>query len=73
MSYRIHPSEIRLSLGRPLVCFNSLLLSDELRRVPEDVKRIVVEINPHTGVVDHTACENLMYDVEESNSNGREI
>jgi MFS superfamily sulfate permease-like transporter len=64
--HEIRSSECRMVLGRPLVCFNSYLFSEELSRIPPEIRKVVIHVGPDTGLVDHTACENLMFEVEEN-------
>jgi carbonic anhydrase len=58
-------SEYHLHLDKPLVCFNSMKLSTELDQVPKEAKAIYVHLDGQVGLVDHTACENLMNVVQE--------
>jgi MFS superfamily sulfate permease-like transporter len=51
-------------LNKPLVCFNSMRLSEEIDRIPEDVKEIFFHLSENVAVIDHTSCENLMEMVE---------
>lgn len=53
-------AEYHLYLNRPLVCFNSIKLDEELGQVPADVRRVYVHLENQVGLVDHTSCENLM-------------
>lgn len=72
-THEICSSEYRLVLNRPLVCFNSYLLSEELSRIPNTIKSVVIDISRSAGIVDHTGCENLMFEVEESSLPHRQI
>ncbi len=54
-----------LYLDKPLVCFNSMRLSDEVDRIPEDVTEIYLHLDSHVAVIDHTSCENLMEVVQQ--------
>jgi MFS superfamily sulfate permease-like transporter len=72
-SHEIRSSEYRLVLERPLVCFNSYLLSEELNRIPSNIKKVVIDVGHNSGIVDHTGCENLMFEVEESSCIDRQI
>jgi len=71
--HEIRSSEYRLVLNRPLVCFNSYLLSEELNRIPQTIKSVVIDVSKCAGIVDHTGCENLMFEVEESTFPERSI
>lgn len=66
VQYEVHPKEYRLVLGRTVNCFNSYLLADEISKAPAEAETISIQILTEAGLVDHTACENLMYEVEES-------
>jgi carbonic anhydrase len=54
-----------LYLDKPLVCFNSMRLSDELERIPEHVREIYIHLDCHVSVIDHTSCENLMEAIDQ--------
>jgi MFS superfamily sulfate permease-like transporter len=49
-----------LYLDKPLVCFNSMRLSNELDNIPDSTREIFVHLDVHVAVIDHTSCENLM-------------
>lgn len=72
-SHEIRSSEYRLVLDKPLVCFNSYLLTEELNRIPSNIKKVVIDVGHNSGIVDHTGCENLMFEVEESLCLDRQI
>lgn len=73
VQYEVHPKEYRMVLGKAVNCFNSYLLTDEINKAPEESKKITIEVRPEAGLVDHTACENLMYEVEESMHGKRQV
>jgi MFS superfamily sulfate permease-like transporter len=54
-----------LYLDKPLVCFNSMRLSDEVDRIPDDVTEIYLHLDSQVAVIDHTSCENLMEVVQQ--------
>lgn len=59
-----------LYLDKPLVCFNTMQLSEELEEIPADVKAIRVHLSERVTVIDHTSSENLMHVIREySHSN----
>ncbi len=60
-------NEYHLYLDKPLVCFNSMKLSEELEQVPADCRAVVVHVDDAVGLVDHTSCENLMHTAHEVN------
>ena len=57
-------------VDKPLVCFNTMQLSEELDEIPSDVKSVQVHLDEHVALIDHTAAENLMHAIKEySHSN----
>ncbi len=54
-----------LFINKPLVCFNSMKLSEELERVPRDAKAVFVHLDECVSLVDHTSFENLEYVIQE--------
>lgn len=58
--------DYELLVDRPVVCFNSMKLDAALARVPAGAKRVRVLLGDGVGLIDHTACENLMHSVAES-------
>jgi len=64
--------EFHLYVERPLVCFNSMKVSEALDRLPASTGKVVLHLGPNVMLVDHTACENLMYFVEQE-TNGTSI
>lgn len=58
--------EYRLTLERPVVCFNSMKLCAALDAVPAEARCISVHVGDGVGIIDHTSCENLMHAVAES-------
>jgi MFS superfamily sulfate permease-like transporter len=62
-------TDYHLHLDKPLVCFNSMQLSEELDRVPSVATAVFVHLNGQVGLIDHTSCENLMYVVQEFSHN----
>ena len=71
--HEMRDDEWHVFLARPLVCFNSMKLVSELDSAPDAAKVIVVHVGSEVGLVDHTACENLMYVVEELSRNERPV
>ena len=48
-------------LDKPLVCFNTMKLSQELGKLPAEAEAITIHLDARTvGLIDHTSCENLM-------------
>lgn len=62
-------SDYHLHLDKPLVCFNSMKLSEELDRVPAEAKAVFVHLNGKVGLIDHTSCENLMRVIQDFSHN----
>lgn len=58
--------EYEIVVDRPVVCFNSMKLDSALGQVPVGAKRVRILLGEGVGVIDHTACENLMHTVAES-------
>ena len=57
-------------VDKPLVCFNTMQLSEELDEIPSDVKSVQVHLDERVTLIDHTAAENLMHAIKEySHSN----
>ncbi len=57
-------------VDKPLVCFNTMQLSEELDEIPSDVKSVQVHLDERVALIDHTAAENLMHAIKEySHSN----
>lgn len=61
----VRGSEYHLYLDKPLVCFNSMKISDELDRIPRDVNRVFLHLAEQVGLIDHTSCENLLFVIQE--------
>lgn len=61
--------QYHLYLTRPLVCFNSMKLSEELDQVPAEARSVSIHLDERVALIDHTSNENLMYCIQEfSNS-----
>ena len=57
-------------VDKPLVCFNTMQLSEELDEIPSDAKSVQVHLDERVTLIDHTAAENLMHAIKEySHSN----
>jgi len=57
-------------IDKPLVCFNTMHLVEELDEVPSDAKAVQVHLEERVVLVDHTAAEYLMHAIKEySHSN----
>lgn len=61
--------EFHMYLDKPLVCFNSMKLSEELDKIPAEAKSVKVHLDNQVGLVDHTSCENLMHVAKEYSHN----
>ena len=63
-------ADYHLYLDKPLVCFNSMKLSEELDQVPAEAQAVFLHLDGHVGLVDHTSFENLLHAAQEfSHSN----
>jgi carbonic anhydrase len=52
---------LHVYLDKPLVCFNTMRLSQELGQLPAEAQALTIHLNAQTvGLIDHTSCENLM-------------
>ena len=60
-----------LDFGRPLVCFNSMHLNDELHKVPADAGGVCLHMNEGVTLIDHTSCDALIHFADEFRRNGR--
>ncbi|MFO0915972.1 MAG: SulP family inorganic anion transporter [Pirellulales bacterium] len=58
-----------LYMNKPLVCFNSMKLCEELDRVPRSAKAVHIDLDPNVSLIDHTSCENLVAVVHEFSHN----
>lgn len=57
-------------VDKPLVCFNTMQLSEELDEIPSEAKAVRVHLDERVTLIDHTAAENLMHAIKEySHSN----
>jgi len=57
-------------LNKPLVCFNSMHVSEELERIPTEAKAITIHLEENVALIDHTSCENLLSAVQEYTRSG---
>lgn len=62
-------SECHLYLEKPLVCFNSLRLTEELAHLPSGTDSVCVHVDATVGLIDHTACDSLLAASRESAPN----
>ncbi|WP_010583191.1 SulP family inorganic anion transporter [Schlesneria paludicola] len=57
-------------VNKPLVCFNTMQLVDELDEIPSEATAVVVHLDAGVRLIDHTSAENLRHSiVEYSHSN----
>lgn len=54
-----------LYMDKPLVCFNTMQLSEELDEIPADAKAVHVHLDERVTLIDHTSSENLMHVIKE--------
>lgn len=62
-----------LYFGRPLVCFNSMHLNDELALIPRDARSVRLHMTDRVTLIDHTSCDTLIHFVEEFERSGRGV
>ncbi len=60
-------------VDKPLVCFNTMQLSEELDEIPSDVKAVEVHLEERVALIDHTAAENLMHAIKEHSHSNVEV
>jgi MFS superfamily sulfate permease-like transporter len=61
----VRGNQYHLYLNKPLVCFNSMKISDELDRIPPNVSSVSLHLDERVGLIDHTSCENLLFVIQE--------
>lgn len=59
--------------GRPLVCFNSLLIDSNLKRIPSGVSKVFLHVTDLVTIVDHTTATALLEFVEHFAESGRGV
>ena len=52
-------------VDKPLVCFNTMQLSEELDKIPSDARAVRLHLNEDVILIDHTAAESLMHTIKE--------
>lgn len=57
-------------ITRPLVCFSSMKLSEELDAVPPEADTVCVHIDERVPLIDHTTCDQLNQFVSEAANTG---
>ncbi|MCA9661497.1 MAG: SulP family inorganic anion transporter [Myxococcales bacterium] len=60
-------------ITRPLVCFNAYKLHEDLASLDPGVKEVILDIDAHTALIDHTACEAMFSEVESARGRTLEI
>ncbi len=58
---------------RPLVCFSSMKLSEELDAVPSDASTVCVHIDERVPLIDHTTCDQLNHFAKEAANTGVKV
>lgn len=58
---------------RPLVCFSSMKLSEELDAVPSDASTVCVHIDERVPLIDHTTCDQLNHFAKEAANAGVKV
>lgn len=61
----LNVDEYHLYLCKPLVCFNSMKLSEELDRIPSTAKSVSIHLDDQVALIDHTSSENLTHVIQE--------
>ena len=56
-------------LDKPLVCFNTMKLGQELDRVPAAAKTVYLHLEEQASLIDHTSFENLNHAIREFSYN----
>lgn len=54
----------RITIDKPLVCFNSYMLNEKLASLDASVEAVELTIGHHVSIVDHTACDALLATAE---------
>jgi hypothetical protein len=62
-----------LYFGRPLVCFNSMHLNDELALIPGHARSVCLHVTDRVTLIDHTSCDTLIHFAEEFERSGRGV
>ncbi len=62
-----------LYVTKPLVCFSSMKLSEELEAVPADADTVRIHIDERVPLIDHTTCDQLNDFAREATSNGIKV
>lgn len=55
----------RIYINKPLVCFNSMQLAEEIDEIPSDARAVQVHLTESVTLIDRTAAENLKYTIQE--------
>lgn len=58
---------------RPLVCFSSMKLSEELEAVPLEASTVCVHIDERVQLIDHTTCDQLNHFAKEAANAGVKV
>ncbi|MFO0999990.1 MAG: SulP family inorganic anion transporter [Planctomycetaceae bacterium] len=58
---------------RPLVCFSSMKLSEELDAVPSEASTVCVHIDERVPLIDHTTCDQLNHFAKEAANTGVKV
>lgn len=54
-----HGDTWHVFLNKPLVCFNYLPLSQQLRRIPDSAQQIFLHVTDQVTLIDHTVMDNI--------------
>ncbi len=65
--------ELHLHMDKPLVCFNSMKLTDEFEKISAGTRSITIHLNDKVRLIDHTSCENLLQSVDSFSENNLPI
>jgi carbonic anhydrase len=61
----------RLDFTRPMVCFNSIQVSDALAKVPDEATRVILHLTEGVTLIDHTSCDILLQFAADFEKSGR--
>ena len=58
--------EYHMHVTRPMVCFNSMKLTEELDAVPPEATSVHIHVDDRVLLIDHSSCDVLMHAVREA-------
>lgn len=66
----LNDQDYHLFFGHPIVCFNTLSVSQELSKIPHQAQHVFLHVTRDVLLIDHTSCENLSHLMAERNAAG---